>query len=175
MIFFLRKDSLKVSFDCLDNHQGSALIIVLIVMAVLTLVGLSTINTASIENRIVRNERVYQENFYLAESGVNEAAQKIENETNSDNLIPYYSSWLWMHDVVDSNNNPMNFSDPDNWVYSVSSSDNSEQAAVNTDAFFQVYSKGLQEVAPWTSVTQTRACMNMRCSGTENQQWQRHH
>ncbi len=143
MILFPRGKMPKIFFNCLNNRHGSALIITLIVMAVLTLVGLSAINTATVENKIVRNEKIYQENFYLAESSVNEAVQTIENETDSDNLMPHSSSWLWMNDVVDSNGNPIDFSNPDNWVHSASSSDNSEQAAINTNAFFSTVSKGV--------------------------------
>jgi len=143
MALVSRNTMLKVSVDCFENQKGSALIIALIVMAVLNLVGLSVINTATVENKIVRNERVYQENFYLAESSVNEAAQKIENETTSDKLIPSHSSWLWMHDMVDSNGNHMDFSDVDKWVHSDSSSDNAEQSAASTHALFSSVFKGI--------------------------------
>jgi type II secretory pathway pseudopilin PulG len=141
MFFVSRSKTLKGPVDCLNNQQGAALIIVLIVMAVLTLVGLSAINTATVENKIVGNERIYQENFYLAESSVNEAAQKIENETDSDNLLPSLSAWIWMHD----SGNPVDFTDPGNWVHSASSSDNAEQAAVNTQALYSTVYKGVAE------------------------------
>jgi Tfp pilus assembly protein PilX len=128
---------------CLNNQQGSALIIALIVMAVLTVVGLSAINTATVENKIVRNERIYQENFCLAESGVSEAAQKIESETSSDNLLPSHSAWVWMHD--NSGSSGIDFKDSTNWVYSASSSDNAEQAAISDQAYYATVSKGVRK------------------------------
>jgi len=145
MILIPRFKGTQMPAICLNNQQGSALIITLIVMAVLTLVGLSAINTATVENKIVRNERIYQENFYLAESSVSEAAQKIEKETNSDNLVPRHSVWIWIHDTVDSTGNKVDFTDPGNWVHSASSSDNAEQAAVNTQAFYSTVYKGVAE------------------------------
>jgi type II secretory pathway pseudopilin PulG len=144
MLFVSRNKALKNPVDCLNNQQGSALIIALIVMAVLSMVGLSAINTATVENTIVRNERIYQENFYLAESSVNEAAQKIEIETNGDNLVPRNSSWIWIHDVLDSSGNPVDFTEAGNWLHADSSNDNSEQAAVSDQAFYSTVNKGVR-------------------------------
>jgi type IV pilus assembly protein PilX len=134
MVFVSRNKTLKVPVDCLNNQQGSALIIVLIVMAVLTLVGLSAINTATVENKIVRNERIYQENFYLAESSVNEAAQKIENETDRDNLLPSSAAW------ISDDSSGLDFKDPGSWM-----SDNSEQAAISNQALYSTVSKGVHK------------------------------
>jgi hypothetical protein len=138
MIFISRNKMLKGSFDCLNNQQGSALIIALIVMAVLTLVGLSAINTATVENKIVGNERIYQENFYLAESCVNEAAQKIESEINSDNLIPDLSNWDWMHDNVNS----VDFTAAENWKIGITG-ENAEKATVSDDALYSTVLRGV--------------------------------
>jgi hypothetical protein len=140
MFFVSRSKTLKGPVDCLNNQQGAALIIVLIVMAVLTLVGLSAINTATVENKIVGNERIYQENFYLAESCVNEAAQKIESETNSDNLLPSLSGWDWLHD----SGNSEDFTDAGNWKIDTLD-DNAEKAAVSDDALYSTVSKGVRK------------------------------
>jgi type IV pilus assembly protein PilX len=140
MFFVSRSKTLKGPVDCLNNQQGAALIIVLIVMAVLTLVGLSAINTATVENKIVGNERIYQENFYLAESSVNEAAQKIENETDREKLMPSSSDWDWLHDDGTS----VDFTVSDNWEIN-SSDDNAEKAAVSDDALYSTVNKGVRK------------------------------
>lgn len=144
MFFVSRNKMSKSPFYYRTNQQGSALIIVLIVMAVLTIVGLSVINTATVENTIVRNERVYQENFYLAESSVNEAVQTIETETNNDNLMPIYSGWVWIHDVVDSSGDKVDFTHAGNWLYTDSSDDNAEKSAVSSQALYSTIGKGVR-------------------------------
>lgn len=144
MVFVSSNKRVKVPVDCLNNQKGSALIIALIVMAVLTLVGLSAINTATVENKIVGNERIYQENFYLAESGVNEAAQEIESETSSDNLLPSYSDWVWLHD----SGNSVDFTDAGNWEIDdpdPNKKDNVQKAVVSDETLYSTVSKGVQK------------------------------
>ncbi len=52
------------------NERGIALIIGLLVLLVLTLIGISAINTTTFENRISGNERAAAEAFYTAEAGL---------------------------------------------------------------------------------------------------------
>ena len=52
-------------------------------MALLTIIGISATNTTSIELQIAGNDRIYKQNFYRAEAATMEAAQVIENATNT--------------------------------------------------------------------------------------------
>ncbi len=67
------------------NVRGAALIIALLILLVLTLMGLSLINTATFETFITGNERMRTEAFYAAEAGLQEAISKLP----STDPIPY--------------------------------------------------------------------------------------
>ena len=80
--------------NILANEQGSAIILAVLILAVLTILGVSSTNTSTVELQIVRNERIYQQNFYKAESAVMEAAQRLELENDKANLRPAAKVWL---------------------------------------------------------------------------------
>jgi hypothetical protein len=67
------------------NARGVALIVALLILLVLTLMGLSLINTATFEAFISGNERVRTEAFYAAEAGLQESISKLP----STDRIPY--------------------------------------------------------------------------------------
>jgi hypothetical protein len=52
----------------IGNEQGSAIIYAILILAVLTILGISSTNTSEIELKIVSNERIYQRDFYIADS-----------------------------------------------------------------------------------------------------------
>jgi len=54
----------------LKNEKGVALVIALIMLIVLTLIGISSINSSIFETKISGNERVGSSAFYAAEGGV---------------------------------------------------------------------------------------------------------
>jgi len=56
--------------DILRSERGFALIIALLVLLVLTLIGISAINTTTFETSISGNERVGTDAFYAAEAGI---------------------------------------------------------------------------------------------------------
>lgn len=61
----------KTSFfqmSTLGNESGSTLIIALIILLVVTIVGISSINTSTTELAIARNERLHTIVFYAAEA-----------------------------------------------------------------------------------------------------------
>ena len=67
----------------LDNEQGSTMVVALLALAVLTLLGISSIDTTCIELKIVRNERLYQRCFYVADSGWKDGASWLEGKTKA--------------------------------------------------------------------------------------------
>ena len=54
----------------LGNENGSALIVTLLVLAILTLVGIGANNTASTDIQIAANEKFHKMAFYHADAGV---------------------------------------------------------------------------------------------------------
>ncbi len=116
----------------LSNEEGSALVLALMLMAVLTIIGFSTVNTSTTEFKIVRNERIYMDNFYKAESAVRESVQDIDT-TSWDNLgdRTFPMDWLKQYDE------DVDMSDTDIW-----DSTNSEASSV-ADADYAVVETGI--------------------------------
>jgi len=66
---------------CIINRreEGSALVISLVILALLTVIGIAVTNTTSIELQIAGNDKTYKENFYLAEGAAMMIARILEN------------------------------------------------------------------------------------------------
>ncbi len=78
-----------------NNEQGYVtLVSVLGILFLLTIIGLSMINTAITDKQIVRNDALTKRNFYLAESGANEAAQEIENAATTESAPTAGLAWI---------------------------------------------------------------------------------
>ena len=65
----------------LNNEKGVALVIALIMLIILTLIGISSINSSVFETRISGNERVGSSAFYAAEGGVYVGISRIPDVT----------------------------------------------------------------------------------------------
>lgn len=68
--------------NILREKRGVALIIALLMLLVLTLIGISSINTTTFETSISGNERVRADAFYAAEAGIQVAINQIPDNTN---------------------------------------------------------------------------------------------
>ncbi len=78
-----------------DREEGSAIVVVLLFLALMTLVGIWATRSANTEVTIAGNEVRLKRTFYRAEAAVLEAAFLLENEL-SDNLKDHDSvDWLW--------------------------------------------------------------------------------
>ena len=113
------------------DEKGSILIIALVMLAFLTLLGISVTNTSTIEVQIAGNERFHKQNFYRAEAAAMEAAQRLQNESDKQTLINRTATWLhdsntmtdlsnWDHDDAGLNDNAETADasiDPDNTTY----------------------------------------------------------
>jgi len=84
------------SGNVLENERGSALVLVMIIMAVLSIIGISSINTTTTELAIVRNERIYQTNFYKAESAVMEGLQELETASFDQLGDRTFTTFVWL-------------------------------------------------------------------------------
>jgi type IV pilus assembly protein PilX len=56
--------------NILRNEKGLVLIIALLILLILTLIGISAINTTTFESKISGNERVGTDAFYASEAGI---------------------------------------------------------------------------------------------------------
>ena len=61
-------------FDRLNNERGTVIFVAIIFLALLTLVGVSSISTSTTEVRIASNSQYNQIEFYIADSGWKQGA-----------------------------------------------------------------------------------------------------
>ena len=92
------------------NENGSVMLIALLIMALLTIIGVSAINDTTTELQIARNDAIYKINFFQADGSVRQGVQMLEETADPEtDLIPSSSSITWLQDT--------NY-DPDQaWVY----------------------------------------------------------
>jgi Tfp pilus assembly protein PilX len=118
---------MKKMISNLKNEEGSVIIMALIVLVALTMIGIVSTDNTVVELQIVRNETIYRQNFFKAESAGIEGAQVME-DSNLAVAIPWIqtlataanmevvSNWNWtpggnaqlsnnMNDAGDANNN----------------------------------------------------------------------
>ena len=126
---------MKTIIKPINNENGSAIVLALIILAVLTIIGISASTTSTIELKIVRNERIDQQNFYTAEASVYEGAQRIEQEANPEvQLIVGTTGYDWLND------NTIDFSITANWDVN----DNSDPSLIDPGASFAANAKGVR-------------------------------
>lgn len=65
----------------LIDEGGSVLILGMLMLVVLSLLGIAATRTSTVEIQIAANERTYQEEFYVAESGWKEAVAFLNNRS----------------------------------------------------------------------------------------------
>ncbi|MBF0379272.1 MAG: pilus assembly PilX N-terminal domain-containing protein [Desulfamplus sp.] len=106
-------------FSRFNNQKGSTIVISLMILVVLTLIGISATNTSVIELKIAGNEKVYRQNFNLAEAAAMEAVQKLQEaiEADLDNKPAAVKEWL--KQSLDGNyrddTNPADQDNPATW------------------------------------------------------------
>jgi Tfp pilus assembly protein PilX len=102
-----------------SDEDGSVMILALLMLAILSIMGVSATTTSTIEVQIAANDKNHKQNFYKAEGGAMEAATRLENETSTTVLIdrtPAYmnaynasvdmtQSSLWDYDDADGDDN----------------------------------------------------------------------
>lgn len=62
----------------LNNNEGSALIMALLILVVVTIIGVSSMSTSTIEIKIASNDRLYKTSFYAADGGTEVGRELIE-------------------------------------------------------------------------------------------------
>jgi len=124
-------------FHIIDNEDGSTIVFALLILVVLTILGISSATTSTIEMKIVHNEKIYQRNFYQAESATMEAAERIEIEKDTDQLRPGLTNYVWLKDDT------IDMTDMTNWVGDGLVNDNSSPSLVSTDSRFATVGRGI--------------------------------
>jgi hypothetical protein len=59
------------------NEEGSAIVVAFVLLVVLTLIGVLSTRTATVDIRAASNQIPYQQNFYIAEGGVHREAAEV--------------------------------------------------------------------------------------------------
>jgi len=85
------------------DEKGVALIIALLVLLVLTLLGVSLINTAMFETSISGNERVRVDAFYTAEAGIQQALAQLPAMASIPRTQLGRDSYYWSGTARDRN------------------------------------------------------------------------
>lgn len=60
------------------NNEGSALLMALLILLVVTVIGVSSMRTSSVEVKIASNDRLYKTSFYAAEGGTEVGRELVE-------------------------------------------------------------------------------------------------
>ena len=99
----------------LQNQDGAALVITLLVLVAVTILGMASINTSTVEMQVVRNDRVYSMNFYRAEAMLQEGAGLLKREEQSRpyNLVDRYFNF--MKGTSSKNFSQVQMGDVNNW------------------------------------------------------------
>ena len=105
---------MKKMISNLKNEEGSVIIMALIVLVALTMIGIVSTDNTVVELQIVRNETIYRQNFYRAESAVIEGAQVME-DSNLTVPIPWIQNLSTAPDMEDISNWKDN-ADPPTWL-----------------------------------------------------------
>ncbi len=84
----------------LQSEEGSVMVLALIVLAMLTIIGISASNTSTTELQIVRNDLLHRINFYKAEAAAREGAQTVANlaKTSPSEVNPGQTTQNWLVD-----------------------------------------------------------------------------
>ncbi len=94
----------------IDNQNGSVMVVTLLVLALMTIIGVTSANTVVQELFITRNTGLYKQNIYVVESAVNEAIQDLiirSRGNDPDELIPHETTLNWVHNLQEWEENNM--------------------------------------------------------------------
>ncbi len=100
------------------NENGFTIVISMMILVLLTIIGIAATNTTQIELTIGGNEKIYRQNFNLAEAGVMECAQtlnQLDGIVNYDDLMPGTTTLRWLHNNEDNTNLAFDFTQPAGW------------------------------------------------------------
>ena len=94
---------MKKMISNLKNEEGSVILMALIVLVALTMIGIVSTDNTVVELQIVRNETIYRQNFYRAESAAISGAQVME-DADLTVAIPWIQTLATAPDMEDVSN-----------------------------------------------------------------------
>ena len=107
------------------NEKGSAILIAVMVLVIVTIIGIESSNTSTMEVQISAAERSAKINFYKAEGAAMEGSQEIEDAAPSD-LIDREQVWLHEKEEIDLN-------DEDTFEYDGGGDDTAQPSKLDDD------------------------------------------
>lgn len=132
----------------LSNQDGSAIVVALMFIVLMTLIGIYATQTANTEIYIARNEILRNQTFYRTEAGLVEAGFRVEEELKS-NLLDYSPDYLF------PNAGSTDMTIMDNWDYDgLDGDDTAVPSALDPGVAFCAIDRG---IAPGTSKKVTNA------------------
>ena len=121
----------------LNNENGSAIVISLMLLALLTVMGIWSTRKSNIETLISGNEVARKQTFYRTESGVIEGGFAIEEAAATD-LKAWAPDWLTEKSVA------VDMTDPDNWDFDqVGGDDTAVPTTLDGEVGFCAIDKGV--------------------------------
>jgi len=123
-----------------QNQNGSILVVVLLVMTAISILGIMSINTSTVELCIARNEREMREVFYLSESAAMEGVQRLIDTPPIDLEEKIQS---WHHGIKTATAENLNFRDPRKWDIDGQGEDNGMRSALDQNAYFSAVERRL--------------------------------
>jgi len=86
----------NTEINILRRQNGVVLIAALLMLLILTLIGVSSINTSTFEAKISGNERIGTDAFYVSEAGIQVAINQLPDNTNPIPRTPLKDdSYYW--------------------------------------------------------------------------------
>jgi len=90
-----------------NDESGFVLVTTLLILVSLTFVGIESTRNSLVELKISGNDRIAKELFYEAESAAMEAAGRMENENDPEELIAKRSSKPWLLNKENNGSDPV--------------------------------------------------------------------
>lgn len=73
--------------DIVKSEDGSAILVALLILVMLTIFGISSNSNSNIDIQIVRSERDYVQEFYVADSGWKDGANWLDGMSNPPFIV----------------------------------------------------------------------------------------
>lgn len=94
-------------FPLHNDESGFVLVTTLLILVTLTFIGIGSTKNSFVELKISGNDRIAKELFYEAESAATEAAGRMENENDPEELIAKRSSKPWLLNKENDGTDPV--------------------------------------------------------------------
>ena len=133
----------------LNNGDGSAILVTLLILLAVTVLGVAAINRSVVTLKMTQNEREARETFYLSESAAAEGVQRLSLASGVDKDEKVRR---WHHPKKSSDGGIPDFRDPDAWDVDGKGTDNGRPGALGRGTYLAAVE---WKVATGSSLIQT--------------------